>query len=366
MSKYTTIEALLQECVSEKDIKIIAEKYGYKDKGRKVTVIILFRYFLLAAILKSSGFRELRFQGTKFGLPFADYSTLSKKAKEVPYEIFQELCNLILEKATRKYRRKLEPIAMRLLAAIDSTRITAPKSKLEWSPFEKGKSGIKYHVKYGIETKMPIEVHVSPINTSDSAKILDFKKDTRIFVCDRGYRSVEKLVKLDKKSQSFVVRMKEEISMHNIRQNQASDSKYEDVYCTLGKDRDLKSEYRNHEFRVIKFMGKNDKLVMLCTNLKEESSETIAEMYRKRWSIECFFKVLKQNFEIKKIFGTTENAVYSQGLIAFIAYAITFCLYTNLSQKNKISVTYPNFLRLVRIDNLSIHLNSFRHSLLLL
>ena len=50
--------------------------------------------------------------------------------------------------------------------------------------------------------------------------------------------------------------------------------------------------------------------------------ETIAALYKSRWQIELFFKLIKQNLRIKLFFGTSENAVKSQIWIAVSVYVI--------------------------------------------
>jgi len=49
---------------------------------------------------------------------------------------------------------------------------------------------------------------------------------------------------------------------------------------------------------------------------------TIAELYKKRWDIELFFKAIKQNLQIKTFWGTSENAVKSQIYVALINYLL--------------------------------------------
>jgi len=52
-------------------------------------------------------------------------------------------------------------------------------------------------------------------------------------------------------------------------------------------------------------------------------SETyIADLYKKRWDIELFFKALKQNLQVKIFIETSENAVKSQIYIALICYLL--------------------------------------------
>jgi IS4 transposase len=45
-------------------------------------------------------------------------------------------------------------------------------------------------------------------------------------------------------------------------------------------------------------------------------AKTIADIYKKRWQVELFFKWLKQHLRIKAFYGTTENAVKTQIWIA--------------------------------------------------
>lgn len=50
-------------------------------------------------------------------------------------------------------------------------------------------------------------------------------------------------------------------------------------------------------------------------------SLTVAELYRERWSVDSFFRWIKQHLHIKKFYGTTENAVYLQLWIA-VCYSL--------------------------------------------
>ena len=49
---------------------------------------------------------------------------------------------------------------------------------------------------------------------------------------------------------------------------------------------------------------------------------TIAELYRERWQVECFFKWIKQRLHIKSFYGTSQNDVFSQIWIAICDYLL--------------------------------------------
>jgi IS4 transposase len=54
------------------------------------------------------------------------------------------------------------------------------------------------------------------------------------------------------------------------------------------------------------------------TNNFEMTAQEIADMYKRRWQVELFFKWIKQSLKIKSFWGTSENAVFSQIWVALI------------------------------------------------
>ena len=67
----------------------------------------------------------------------------------------------------------------------------------------------------------------------------------------------------------------------------------------------------------------NHRTLTLLTNNFELDAQTIGDIYKARWQIESFFKMLKQNFKIKTFIGTSENAVRIQVWTALIAILLT-------------------------------------------
>lgn len=62
-------------------------------------------------------------------------------------------------------------------------------------------------------------------------------------------------------------------------------------------------------------------LVFLTNNFDLAPLE-VATVYQSRWQIEMFFKLIKQNLEIKRIWGHSENAVKTQLWVAINTYLI--------------------------------------------
>jgi hypothetical protein len=56
------------------------------------------------------------------------------------------------------------------------------------------------------------------------------------------------------------------------------------------------------------------------TNNFDVSALEIAQLYKYRWSIELFFKWIKQHLKMQRFWGHSENAVRTQLYIAITAY----------------------------------------------
>ena len=77
----------------------------------------------------------------------------------------------------------------------------------------------------------------------------------------------------------------------------------------------------------------DDREFTFLTNAKQLSALDVANLYKKRWLIELFFKWLKQHLKIKKFWGTTENAVRIQISVAIITYSLVAIVQHDMNLK---------------------------------
>ncbi|MED4871323.1 transposase, partial [Geobacillus stearothermophilus] len=68
-------------------------------------------------------------------------------------------------------------------------------------------------------------------------------------------------------------------------------------------------------------------------------------MYQQRWTVEVFFRWVKQYLNVPTLFGTTENAVYNQLFAAFIAYVLLRWLYDQTKKRTNVSLSFISFVR---------------------
>jgi IS4 transposase len=88
------------------------------------------------------------------------------------------------------------------------------------------------------------------------------------------------------------------------------------------------------------------KLLRILSNDLDAPAQEIADLYKRRWAIELFFRWIKQALKITRFLGTSENAVNTQIAVALIAF-----LLLRLAQAAQNAITSPlRFAGLVRTN----------------
>lgn len=100
----------------------------------------------------------------------------------------------------------------------------------------------------------------------------------------------------------------------------------------------MKTQQEDLMFRTYFIIGllhllMDGKEIRVCTNIMDLSTKALAQIYKIRWQVEIFFKWIKQNLNMKRVFGTTRNSVYGQLHLELIAYLILRIIYDYSSPK---------------------------------
>ncbi len=68
--------------------------------------------------------------------------------------------------------------------------------------------------------------------------------------------------------------------------------------------------------REVRVVTPTGKILRLLSNDLDATAQEIADLYRRRWAIELFFRWIKQTLKITRFLGTSENAVRIQIAVA--------------------------------------------------
>jgi IS4 transposase len=84
------------------------------------------------------------------------------------------------------------------------------------------------------------------------------------------------------------------------------------------------------------------KTLRILSNDLDAPAQEIADLYKRRWQIELFFRTMKQTLKIASFLGRSENAVRIQVAVALIAFLL-------LSRLRELTKEKPGFLQLARL-----------------
>jgi len=145
-----------------------------------------------------------------------------------------------------------------------------------------------------------------------------------VCVADRAYTDFSFLDGLRVRGVYFVVRQKKNMRFKRVRRlpegRDGSVIADELVEPVLARSKALYPAPLRRVTARVEVDGKTVEMAFLTNNL-EWSARTVAELYRARWSVELFFKELKQTCLIRDFVGYNENAVRWQvwtGLLAHL------------------------------------------------
>jgi hypothetical protein len=155
---------------------------------------------------------------------------------------------------------------------------------------------------------------------------------------DKAYVDFEALCRLQKAGAFFVTRAQNTMRYDVVEQNFNIDELSgvqtdRTVMLTVNKSKKLYPA----KLRLVDFYdAQNDNYLVFLTNNFEVSSLEVANLYKNRWQIEVFFKWIKQNLTIKKLWGHSENAVKIHIWVASCTYLIV--AYAKHALKSSLSI----------------------------
>jgi Transposase DDE domain/Domain of unknown function (DUF4372) len=260
--------------------------------------------------------------------------------------VFEGVLSALMAQLQRGYRRKIGD-CVRL---IDSTSVKLSSLSGDWATFSAGVCGAKAHIIYDPDADQPLYLMVTASNVNDitAAKAMPIEPRAT-YVFDLGYYDYGWWATLDKSGCRIVTRLKVNtpFEVAEDRPVPAGSPILSDRTGYLPKR--LAASRHNpmsglvREIRVVIDTGQ---VLRIFTNDLTASAQDIADLYKRRWAIELFFRWVKQTLKIGHFFGTSENAVRIQIVVALIA----FVLLRLAHDANRIVKSPLAFARLVRAN----------------
>jgi IS4 transposase len=273
-------------------------------------------------------------------------STLSTANALRPVEVFAGLLSALMAQLQRGYRRKIGD-CVRL---IDSTGVQLSSLSGDWATFSAGVCGAKAHIIYDPDADQPLYLMVTAANVNDitAAKAMPIEPGAS-YVFDLGYYDYGWWATLHRAGCRIVTRLKGNTPFAVVedRAVAAGSTILSDRIGHLPK---RLAASRNNPMsdlvREVRVVIETGKVLRIFTNDLTASAQEIADLYKRRWTIELFFRWVKQVLRINHFLGTSENAVRIQIAVALIA----FLLLRLAHDADRIVASPLAFARLIRAN----------------
>ena len=187
------------------------------------------------------------------------------------------------------------------------------------------RGAVKIHTLLDLRGNIPSFIMITDGKYHDS-NILDVLNPIAdaVYIMDKAYIDFKALFEMHKLGAFFISRSKASMDYSILETNYNIDERTglrSDKIIELNgpKSKQLYPE----PLRLIEFYDvENDIELSFLTNNFDITALEVANLYRNRWQIEIFFKWIKQNLTIKKLWGHSENAVNVHIWIAICTYLI--------------------------------------------
>ena len=252
-------------------------------------------------------------------------STLASANEQRDWRIYADFAQVLIAEARTLYASEDFGLALdETVFALDSTVIELCLSLFPWAPHLRSQAGVKVHTVLDLRGSIPHYLDITDANTSD-VNVLDHLplQAGAIYIMDRGYIHFKRLYALAQAAVFFVVRARDNMRFrrrYSHLVDKATGLRSDQTIILTGAD--SSHDYPAPARRIHFFDQEYHNDLVFLTNHFTLPALRIAQLYKRRWQIELFFKWIKQHLRIKAFYGTSANAVKIQIWVAVSVYLL--------------------------------------------
>ena len=267
-------------------------------------------------------------------------SSLSRANEKRDYRIFQDFGYHLIEQVRPLFAKERTPLIdlEETIFALDSTSISVSINLAAWASGKYSRGAVKMHTLLDLRGNIPTFIHISDGTWHDSNAMdyIQFESNA-VYTMDKAYVDLAALNKMDSIGAYFVTRAK---SVMRYRIIETMDTNEDDILADqlVMLTGHKSSRLYPKPLRIVQYRDAetNEELTFISNNM-DISALDIANIYRNRWQIEVFFKWIKQNMTVKRMWGYSENAVRIHLWTAIISYLLMAKIKANLQTEYSIT-----------------------------
>ena len=328
-----TLFAQVMDFLPWKTFHRIVDRHGGDHRIRTLSCAEQFRVMAFAQLTYRESLRDIEAclsaqAGKLYHMGLREpvrRSTLADANESRDWRIYYEFAQRLIVKARTLYANEDFGVELaNTVYALDATTIDLCLSMFPWAPFRSTKAAVKLHTLLDLRGSIPTFIHISDGKLHD-VNVLDLLiiEAGAFYIMDRGYLDFERLYTLDQAGGFFVTRAKRNLDARRLYSAPVDRSSGLISDHTIALNGFYAAKHYPGHLRRIRYRDpETGKTLVFLTNQFVVPALTICALYKSRWSVELFFKWIKQNLRIKRFYGTSQNAVRTQIWIAISVYVL--------------------------------------------
>ena len=249
-------------------------------------------------------------------------STLDDALHRRSAAVFEQLFGFLVSRSNRRMRRDTNGLTL----LIDSTSLRLNRYSEDWARFSTSVCGAKAHVIYDPDGDRPIYAAVTAAKVNDITAAHDMPIGPgATYVFDLGYYDFAWWQKMHEAGCRIVTRLKTNTPL-KVTWEKLYDPGLPILSDRIGTLPGRQAHNRRNPFqaqvREVRVRTDTGTILRVLTNDLTAPVQEIADLYKRRWAIELFFRWIKQNLKIKKFMAASENAIRIQVFAALIGFLL--------------------------------------------
>jgi hypothetical protein len=302
----------------------------------------------MRGLQKATNLKEVQ---KRLGVGRASLGSLSESVSVFDPEPLAELANELSQKLPNRTPENFSAVDKRITAVDGSVfKILSQVAELAWVPIGNGKHrcGYRLHTQFEVFRGTPSRIDLTPANPkgpSDERMVLERTLESeRCYLLDRGYEKYTLWNAINAKGSDYVCRTRDNavfavleerpLSAQATKENVISDQivRFGGEHTKQGPDHVTRIvmvkinplDSRSHKNALS--APSSDGILRIATNNLDIPAEIVAALYLLRWTIELYFRMIKQLLGCRHLLSHQPNGVNIQIYLAIIACILIMSL----------------------------------------
>jgi len=263
-----------------------------------------------------------------------------------------------------------------ILTAVDGSIIEAV-GKMAWALWQTDHNAIKVHCQYEILKGVPVSMEVTDAKANEKAVLASILQSNRIYVMDRGYAKYSLLEEIMNIKSSFVCRIRDN-ALYKVNENKTLTDKAVKEGVVFDKIVNLGGDPKRLILDNVRIVAvkcnptpqnsrsggrggpKQGQVIYIATDRFDLEAETIAAIYKHRWTIEIYFRFFKHVLGCRHLISHNKNGIEIQVYMAIIACMLISLWTGNKPTKRTYEMICWNFMGLADDEELDAHIASLK------